>query len=661
MCTTTSPVYRKKFLFPNTVILIGALAAQAQAADIFTGLGGTSATAYGISADGGTAVGSSTLGVNRVAYRWSNGVLTSLGTLAGGTTSTAFAASANGSVVVGEANIPGSIQAFRWAGGVMTGLGFLPGSSSSSAYGISANGSVVVGFSGAPIGTTQAFRWAGGVMTGLGVLPGYARSFAYAVSADGSVVAGYSNSPIATQAFRWTQATGMTGLGFLPGGLYSSAYGISADGTTVVGDGGNGVSTEAFRWKGGIMTGLGVLPGDAASRANAASFDGSVIVGSSSVTLGGSSQAFRWTQAGGMAPVVGWLASAGVSVPAGWNLSNATGVSENGNVVVGNGIDPGGFTQPWLARVGRASGLLTDIPAYNRSLTRSFADLPNLSLFGAHHRSLLDNGLARTHANDSCVWAVADAARHKTDDTNIQLAEAGVCQDIGNTRVGVGVGLQAIQQTLAVGGTARYNGQSLIAEGAHAFASGFQPSITGYFGRFSTQLSRTYKNGASLDTSNASPKADTFAVRLRLDWKDAARFHDLSINPYFAYTRESIKLDAYSETGGGFPAQFSASNWRISNLRIGNTAKFTLSDTTDLRIGLEAVRHINKTVNGVSGTVIGLWNFTLPAQSVKQNSIRTMIDVDHRISPSTALTFGVNASTGSDSTWGATTGLWSSL
>ncbi|MDO9011309.1 MAG: autotransporter domain-containing protein [Gallionella sp.] len=661
MCPTTSPVYPFLFLKQLAAVVLSALAVQAQAADIFTGLGGTSARANGISADGSTAVGSNTPGVSTVAYRWSNGVLTSLGTLVGGTTSMATATSGNGNIVVGRADIPGKTQAFRWSGGVMTGLGFLPGDSYSTAQGVSGNGSVVVGYSGIPIGLMQAFRWTGGVMTGLGVLPGYARSFAYAVSADGSVVVGLSNSPIATQAFRWTQATGMTGLGFIPGGLYSSAYGISADGTTVVGDGGNGVSTEAFRWKGGIMTGLGFLPGDAASRANAASFDGSVIVGSSSVTLGGSSQAFRWTQAGGIAPVVGWLASAGVFVPAGWNLSNATGVSENGNVVVGNGIDPGGFTQPWLARVGRASGLLTDIPAYNRSLSRGFADLPNLTLFGAHHRSLLDNGLTRSNANDTCVWAVADAARHKTDDTNIQLAEVGVCQDIGNTRLGVGVGLQAVQQTLAVGGTARYNGQSLIAEGAHAFANGFQPSVTGYFGRFSTELSRTYKNGANLDTSNASPKADTFAVRLRLDWKDAAKYHDMSISPYIAYTRESIKLDAYSETGGGFPAQFSASNWRISNLRIGNAAKFTLSDTTDLRIGLEAVRHINKTVNAVTGNVIGLWNFTLPAQSVKQNSIRTMIDVDHRISPSTALTFGVNASTGSDSTWGATAGLWSSL
>lgn len=645
-----------------------AFAAQAQAADIFTGLGGASAIipnagANGISADGSTVVGVAPVGANFQAYRWVNGAMTNLGAVAGLVTSRANATSADGSVVVGESTGAGGAgtQAFRWVGGVMTGLGYLPGSiagvASSTATAVSANGSIVVGYSTTAT-TTQAFRWAGGVMTNLGVLKGYAQGLAYGVSADGSIIVGTGFSPLGTQAFRWTQATGMTGLGYLPTDAFSEAYGISADGTTIVGLSG-ATTLQAVRWKGGVATGLGLLPGDTASRANAVSADGSVVVGTSYSAA--TSNAFRWTQSGGMASVVNWLSAAGVAVPAGWNLTTATGVSGNGNVVVGNGTDPNGLSQPWLARVGPANGILTDLPAFNRSLTRDLADLPNLTMFGAHHRTLLDNGLARTYANGTCGWAVVDSANQKTSQTSTLLAEVGVCQDIGNTRLGIGIGQQSVRQAPATGGSSRYDGQSLVVEAAHAFANGIQPSITGYVGRFSTQLSRGYLNGATPDSSNASPKAATSALRLRLDFKNIAEVNGLSFSPYVAYTRENIRLDPYTETGGGFPAQFSASTWRIDNIRIGSAARIALSDSTDLRIGMEAVHNISNTGTGVTGNVIGLWGFAQSGQKTSQNGIRFMVDADHRISPSTALTFGVNASTSTDSTWGATTGLWSSL
>lgn len=640
-------------------LLLATLAVNAQAADIFTGLGGTSATAAGISADGTTVVGDSATGV---AYRWSNGVMTSLGTLGGGTTSSALATSADGSVIAGMANSPvtGFQQAFRYQGGVMTGLGFLPGNTYSLASGVSSNGSVVVGHSAQPPGSIQAFRWQGGIMTGLGWLPGDLRSYAYGVSGDGSIVVGYSMNPAigGQKAFRWAQSTGMTALGFLPGALSSAAFGISADGTTIIGDSGG----QAFRWNAGLMSGIGFLPGDTQSRSNAVSFDGSVIVGASYPTpVATTGQAFRWTQATGMTSVVNWLATAGITVPVGWTLASATGVSNNGNVVVGNGTNPAGLSQPWLARVGIASGLLTDIPAYNGTLTRTFPDLANMAMFGAHHRTLLDNGLVRKNANETCVWAVADTANQKTSNTSMTLAEVGACQDIGNMRLGLGISQQTIKQSPSANGSARYDGQALVAEVAHAFDNGVQPSITGYFGRFSTQLSRNYMNAGNMDSSNAAPKADATALRLRLDFRNIGEVNGLSFSPYLSYTRQNTKLAAYSETGGGFPAQFSASNWRTDNLRIGSAAKIALSDAADLRVGIEAIRNINNTGNGVTGNVIGLWSFAQPGQLTKQNAVKLTIDADFRLTPDTAFTFGVNTGSGNDSTWGATTGLHSNL
>jgi len=104
-----------------------------------------------------------------------------------------------------------------------------------------------------------------------------------------------------------------------------------------------------------------------------------------------------------MQSVADWLAAAGVVLPGGLSLYEATGVDAGGNVVVGKARDDGGDDRAWLARLGPAAGLLTDVAAFNASLLQSARratlagiDLVNLPLFGAHHRTLLDNGLVRT-------------------------------------------------------------------------------------------------------------------------------------------------------------------------------------------------------------------------------------------------------------------------
>lgn len=117
------------------------------------------------------------------------------------------------------------------------------------------------------------------------------------------------------------------GLGDMAGGaVYSEARGISADGRVVVGNGKSttsGTSTEAFRWTAaGGMIGLGFLPGASQSAAEATSADGSVVVGQS----GG--QAYRWTQATGLVGLG--------DLPGGSVRSEAVGVSADGSVVVGS-------------------------------------------------------------------------------------------------------------------------------------------------------------------------------------------------------------------------------------------------------------------------------------------------------------------------------------
>ncbi|HUW18384.1 MAG TPA: hypothetical protein VMW16_03705 [Sedimentisphaerales bacterium] len=311
--------------------------------------------------------------------------------------SQAYAVSADGSVVVGISRSHFLTVAFRWtAEDGMQNLGYLSGENTTEATGVSANGSIVVGWSQKTgSGDVEAFRWTESAgMVGLGDLAGGPfLSYGYGVSADGSAVVGTSWSASGFEAFRWTEPGGMVGLGDLPGGeFYSQAYGISADGSVVVG-GSAGASDGAFRWtESGGMVGLGDLPGSIATTAFAVSRDGSVVVGRAHMSS--HTEAFRWTESEGMVSLGGGSAmavSADGSVVVGsgafiwdechgrrsiqdmlentfglnltgWTLNSATGISADGLTIVGNGTNPSGQYEAWIASIakdGRHTGDLT--------------------------------------------------------------------------------------------------------------------------------------------------------------------------------------------------------------------------------------------------------------------------------------------------------------
>jgi probable HAF family extracellular repeat protein len=202
---------------------------------------------------------------------------------------------------------------------------------------VSADASIAVGYYFYGVIETEAFHWtqADG-MIGLG---GYGSSYseAYGVSADGSVIVGSFGS----EPFRWTQSDGMISLG--SGG---SAYGVSADGSIIVG----AANGQAFRWtQESGMVGLGSLIGNGDSYANGVSADGSVIVGYSN-NANGNQEAFRWTQETGMVSLKETLIGKGLDV-SGWTLSSAQAISADGFTIVGNGINPSGQTEAWMANL----------------------------------------------------------------------------------------------------------------------------------------------------------------------------------------------------------------------------------------------------------------------------------------------------------------------
>jgi probable HAF family extracellular repeat protein len=350
-----------------------------------------SSAARAVSADGAVVVGrSDSGGKSDEAFRWEAGVMTGLGGFqaagSGGActamspplfpcASVAEDVSADGSVVVGWS---GSFP-FRWEDGVMAHipcdrrLGAPDGPSTGYAFAVSDDGSVVVG--------EPAFSWTGAdgcEFLGTLSVSESARSSAEGVSADGWVIVGQSDSelgPIVNppgcvalrevrEAFRW-EVNGcdpdgldnpcMVGLGDLPGGaIQSLATDVSADGSVVVGASQSDLCNEAFRWdwEDGVMKGLGTLPSlGITSIALAVSADGSVIVGyvGASSIFGPSVGAFIWDETHGMRSLRGVLVDDFALDLTGWTLTSATGVSADGSTIVGEGINPDGFNEGWIA------------------------------------------------------------------------------------------------------------------------------------------------------------------------------------------------------------------------------------------------------------------------------------------------------------------------
>ncbi len=652
--------------------------------------------AQAASGNGGTIAGyafySGTYTRPYAALAWENGVLSVLPDL--GTdprSSQALGVSGDGNVIVGTSYAGtlmtgGGYHAARWVKGDsgwsvqdINGGGLY----STRAVDADATGATVVGYGASEtfhyVGSTlvhdggyleEAFRWtAAGGMAGLGVLaednhyfdsnPSKPQSRATGVSADGNVVVGWSAGPDAEgnngsvkQAFRWTQEGGMAGLGALAGGSFSEAYDVNADGTVVV-----GTSDRPY-------------------------FVNGVQMNFNQVT------AFRWTAEGGMQSIADWLTENGVNVGSN-TFKDAKAVDASGNVVAGVG-QINGHTQQFIARVtgaagggsgggnsntggsgtggsggaggsgntgggnvGGGSGVIGMLDFYNSlydtaMLLGTGASITQMTLFGAHHRPLMDMGLPA----GGCAWATADYGRHHDSDVRQHLEEVGVCGDFGPTRLGIGVGNSGVRQNLAFGGDGDYRGQHLLAEADYRIGTSLIASLTGLYGRWDVEMDRHYLNGANIDRSRGETDARVWALRARLDWLDLVKWQQSSLSPYVAYTHTRNEMDGYRERGGAFPVQYEDSTHAARELRLGASFKTALSADADLRLTGEAVHRFDDHGGAVQGQIIGVSSFRLPGAEVRQDWVRAGAEVDYRVRAGSVLSASLNTSSeGEDATW----------
>jgi probable HAF family extracellular repeat protein len=330
--------------------------------------GGThESVAHALSEDGSSVVGQSVSGSGPEAFRWrSDSGMIGLGDLAGRSfDSRAFAVSADGSVVTGVSHsglvdCPGRTdEDFRWTPTTgMVALGDLSGGCFFSyAYGVSADGTTIVGGATNMLSNTAAI-WS--TRTNAWDDLGFARimnnsSSIHATTPDLGYVVGTHRIDVTAdyQAFRWSLAKGQELLGDLAGGaLLASAAAISDDGAVIVGAGTAASGPQAFRWTATSgMVGLGDLAGGRDdSAADDMSGDGRLIVGYGTTAMG--QEAALWETPSRAARAADVFAAHGVVIPVGWILRRATSVvlHEGVILVAGNGTNPSGEPEAWLAR-----------------------------------------------------------------------------------------------------------------------------------------------------------------------------------------------------------------------------------------------------------------------------------------------------------------------
>jgi probable HAF family extracellular repeat protein len=400
------------------------------------------------------------------------------------------------------------------------------------------------------------------------------------------VVVGYGTSASGREAFRWTQASGMVGMGNLAGGAFeSAAYGVNSDGTVVVGYGTSARGREAF----------------------------------------------RWTQANGMQRVADWLAAAGVPVATGYTMNEARGVSADGSLVVGTSDGPNG-PEAFIARVaGTGSGAIT--------LSQLQASLGAVAIGGGMALSAVDTTLNGAHSNPlarrvaagkKTFWMAGDWGfdDHGSRSGNFGLAEAALGYNFGPAQVNISLGQTWARQSLPLSGQAKTDGTYLLAEVLFPLADRVWATVSAYDDRGEAELRRGYMNAGIQDVSTGKPDTETWGLRARLDLENAWRVASTDFSPYADLSYAEAKLDAYTETGGGFPARFESRKDKATELRLGVNLAKPLADSVRVVGALEATHRFEKNSAPTSGDVIGLFGFNIAGANYNQDWLRAAVGLE---------------------------------
>lgn len=360
-------------IFSLLFVSTGLYAASFQGLGDLTG-GPVYSDAWSTSADGGVIVGASGSANGQEAFRWTEEEgMVPLGDLPGGQfQSIATAVSSNGSLITGFGSIT-HYKAFQYTSG--NGMTELPSSVTINnqtynyytiAKGISADGSVLIGKANylnasldGPVQGDKACYWADNQMYLL-TPPGY-NSFsgaqAQAISADASTILIGTNY---NTGYLWSESSGFLELPSMD--VTKGPFYLMSGDAAVLG-GHNRDTRTSFLWSEQAgFTQIELPNGYFDNHIGALNSNGSVVGGQLIKEFAASYdpqnyEAYLWDTTNGIQSVKDILTTQGINLD-GWILTGVSGISNDGFTICGNGINPDGYSEAWIATIPEPATLL---------------------------------------------------------------------------------------------------------------------------------------------------------------------------------------------------------------------------------------------------------------------------------------------------------------
>lgn len=387
------------------------------------------------------------------------------------------------------------------------------------------------------------------------------------------------------------------------------------------------------------MVDLGTLGGTNA-QSTAISGNGLVVVGDSQIAGDATWRGFRWSAASGMQSVEDWLRSTGVNVPADLT-SDAMGVNHDGSVVVGTLAN----MHAYVARAG--SGLI-ELQELGQSITLAASggamalSVASTLINGAHSRPLM----RRVDKGRTVFWAAGDWGTDDHGDRNgrFGLAEAGLGHSYGPLQVNLAVGRTWAKQTQDFGGYTTTTGNFVLGEALFPIAGKLWGVVGGYWNAGEAKTRRGYLNAGTQDASSGIPDVESKGIRVRLEMDEAFTLGGAALSPFVDLSHVKSELDAYTETGGGFPLQWNARQEKATEWRLGANASLPTAGGLRVVGGLDAVHRVERTGVRSSGEVAGLFPFAIEGQRLKRDWVHAVAGVEGKLADGTA-SLTLNATT----------------
>ncbi|MEO6014926.1 MAG: autotransporter domain-containing protein [Devosia sp.] len=367
---------------------------------------------------------------------------------------------------------------------------------------------------------------------------------------------------------------------YLSGELSSGASAVSYDGKIVVGNSRlSSTVIHAFRWIDGMGTDLGALTGGTyeVSQASDMSADGMIVVGVS-YDAALKTHAVRWDENGKLRLISDLLSQGGVDI-SGWTLTDAMAISNDGMVIMGSGAisNAGGV---WIAHCVDACKEADPVMAIITPQTAG-ESFSGLGALGATASTYLGTEIdtAGDMAAQGKNGGLTGYAYGAFDSDPTTSATVGVTYGIGpNVTIAGSLGIAGIRTLMPFNGSATFFGPAATLALASRPSSGFDWLLGGALVGVNGTVARGYLNGNTPVTSSGSTFGDGAGFTAQAGWTFDDLVADTLVTPFVNVSLSSMSFAGYTETGGPFPATFSA---------------FTTSSTL-VTFGVEARREFRK-------------------------------------------------------------------